>query len=82
MYQENSLQRSKTRSKTKIEREALAVVFMVTRLKQLIHGRQFTLQMDHKILKYLFPPDEEIPKTAGINNIYFAKSDLVTQAEI
>ena len=48
-----------------IEREALAVVFVVTRLKQFLLGRRFTLQTDHKPLKYLFAPDEEIPKTAS-----------------
>ena len=113
-----------------IEREALAIVFVVTGLKQFLLGRRFTLQTDHKPLKYLFAPDEEIPKTASaritrwaialmgfdyelrytpgeqipradamsrmdfgedesdndrvcfaINNIYFAHSDLVTQAE-
>ena len=46
-----------------IEREALAIVFVVTRLKQFLPGRRFTLQNDHKPLKYLFAPDEEIPKT-------------------
>ena len=114
-----------------IEREALAIVFVVTRLKKFFHGRRYTLQTDHKPLKYLFAPDEEIPKTPStritrwaialmgfdyelkytpgeqipdadalsrmdfdedesdndrvcfaINNIYFAQSDLVTQAEI
>ena len=114
-----------------IEREALAIVSVVTRLKQLFLGRRFTLKTDHKPLKYLFAPDEEIPKTASaritrwaiallgfdyelrytpgeqiphadalsrmefdddesdndrvcfaINNIDFAHSDLVTQAEI
>ena len=113
-----------------IEREALAIVFVVTRFKQLLHGRRFTLQTDHKPLN-LFAPDEEIQKRASaritrwaiavmgfdyelkytpvvqiphadafsrmdfdkdesdndrvcfaINNIYFAQSDLVTQAEI
>ena len=48
-----------------IEREALAIVFVVTRLKQFLHGRRFILQTDHKPLKYLFAPDEEIPKTAS-----------------
>ena len=47
-----------------IEREALAIVFVVTRLKQFPLRRRFTLQTDHKALKYLFAPDEEIiPKT-------------------
>ena len=48
-----------------IEREALAIVFVVTRLKQFLLGRRFTLQTDHKPLKYLFAPDEEIPETAS-----------------
>ena len=48
-----------------IEREALAIVFVVTILKQFLLGRRFTLQTDHKTLKYLFAPDEEIPKTAS-----------------
>ena len=48
-----------------IEREAFAIVFVVTRLKQFLLGRRFTLQTDHKPLKYLFAPDEEIPKTAS-----------------
>ena len=48
-----------------IEREALAIVFVVTSLKQFLLGRRFTLHTDHKPLKYLFAPDEEIPKTAS-----------------
>ena len=48
-----------------LEREALAIVFVVTRLKQFLLGRRFTLQTDHKPLKYLFAPDDEIPKTAS-----------------
>ena len=114
-----------------IEREALEIVLVVTRIKQFLLGGQFTLQTDHKPLKYLFAPEDEIPKTASaritrwaialmgfdyelkytpgeqiphadalsrmdfdeneldndrvcfaISNIYFAQSDLVTQAEI
>ena len=114
-----------------IEREALAIVFVFTRLKQFLLGRRYTLQTDHKPLEYLFAPDEEMPRTASaritrwaialmgfdyelkytpgeqiphtdalsrmdfdeneldndgvcfaINNIYFAQSDLVNQAEI
>ena len=47
------------------EREAFAIVFVVTRLKQFLLGRRFTLQTDHKPLKNLFAPDEETPKTAS-----------------
>ena len=47
------------------EREALAIVFVLTKLKQFLHGRRFTLQTDHKLLNYLFASDEEILKTAS-----------------
>ena len=48
-----------------IEREALAIVFVVTNLKQFLLGRRFTLQTDHKPVKQLFAPDEEIPKATS-----------------
>ena len=39
-------------------------MFAVTRLKQFLLRTRFTLQADHKPFKYLFAPDEDIPKTA------------------
>ena len=48
-----------------MEREALAIVILVTTLKKLLLQKQFTIQTDHKKLKYLFAPDEEIPKAAS-----------------
>ena len=51
-------------SYSNIEGEALAFVFVVARLTQCLRGSRFTLQTDHKPLKYLFAPDEEITKTA------------------
>ena len=47
------------------EEEALAIVFVVTRLKQFLLGRRFALQTDDKPVKYFCAPDEEIPKTAS-----------------
>ena len=44
-----------------LERETLTIVFVVTRLKQFLLGRRFTLQTDDNPPKYLFAPDEEIP---------------------
>ena len=48
-----------------IERDVLAIVFVVSRLKQFLLRTQFTLQTDHKPLNYHFASDEEIPKTAS-----------------
>ena len=45
-----------------IEREALAVVFAVTRLRQFLLGRKFTLRTDHKPLQYIFNPSNQIPE--------------------
>ena len=48
-----------------IEREALAVVFSVTRLRQFLLGRKFTLRTDHKPLQYIFNPSNKIPKVVS-----------------
>ena len=50
---------------SKIEPEALGIVFGAIRLKQFLLGRMLTLQTDHITLNYLFAPDEETPKTAS-----------------
>ena len=64
------------RNYSNIEREALAIVFVVARLKQFLLGRRFTLQTDHKPLKYLFAPDEEIPKTASARITRWATAQM------
>ena len=48
-----------------IEREALAVVVAVTRLRQFLLGRKFTLRTDHKPLQYIFNPSNQIPKVVS-----------------
>ena len=48
-----------------IKREALAVVFAVTRLRQSPLGRKFTLRTDHKPLQYIFNPSNQIPKVVS-----------------
>ena len=53
------------RNYSSFEREALAIVFVVTRLKQFLLGKRFTLQTDHKPLKYLFATDKKFPKIAS-----------------
>jgi transposase InsO family protein len=47
-----------------IEREALAVVWSVYRLKQLLLGRHFTLRTDHKPLEKIYG-NSRIPKVAS-----------------
>ena len=54
-------------SNSNIEQDALAIIFVVAILKQFLLGSLYrlTLQTNHKPLKNLFAPDEEIPKTAS-----------------
>ena len=47
------------------EREALAVVFAVTQLRQFLLGRKFTLRTDHKPLQCIFNPCSQIPKVVS-----------------
>ena len=48
-----------------IEREALAAIFAVTRLRQFLLGRKFTLRTDHKPLQYIFNPNSQTPKVVS-----------------
>ena len=48
-----------------IEREAYAIVYTVTRLRQFLLGRKFSIVTDHKPLQYIFHPSSEIPKVAS-----------------
>ena len=45
-----------------IERETLAIVFVVKRLKQFLLGRKFNLETDHRPLDFIFAPNKELPK--------------------
>jgi hypothetical protein len=48
-----------------IEREALALVWGVQRLRHLLLGRKFSLVTDHKPLEILFGENQALPKTAS-----------------
>ena len=48
-----------------IEREALAIVFVVKRLKQFLLGRNFNFEIDHRPLDFIFAPNKEHPKTVS-----------------
>ena len=48
-----------------VEREALAVVFAVTRLREFLLGRKITLRTDHKPLQYIFNRSNQILKVVS-----------------
>lgn len=48
-----------------LEREAVALVFGVTKFREYLLGRHFTLVTDHKPLIGLFRPDRPIPSMAA-----------------
>ncbi|XP_060800357.1 uncharacterized protein K02A2.6-like [Amyelois transitella] len=53
------------RGYSQIDKEALAIVYGVTRHHQYLFGRKFTLRSDHKALSYIFGPKKGIPQTAA-----------------
>ena len=48
-----------------VEREALAIVWSITRLKHLLLGRKFTINTDHKPLEYLYGENNAIPSATS-----------------
>ena len=48
-----------------IEQEALAIILVVSRLKQVLFGRRFSLRTNNKPLKYFCAQYEENPKTVS-----------------
>nr|XP_049694867.1 uncharacterized protein K02A2.6-like [Helicoverpa armigera] len=50
---------------SQVDKEALAIVYGVTRHHQYLFGRHFTLKSDHKALSYIFGPKKGIPQTAA-----------------
>ena len=53
------------RNYSNIEREGLAIVYAVTRLRQFLLGRSFAIKKDHKPLEFIFNPNNELPKVAS-----------------
>ena len=69
-------------SYSNIEREALAIVFVVKRLKQFLHGRKFNLETDHRPLEFIFAPNKELPKTVSARITRWAISLMAFDYEI
>ena len=53
------------RNYSQLEREAIAIIFGVVRLRQYLLGRHFVIYTDHKPLLTLFSPDKTLPPVAA-----------------
>ena len=50
---------------SQLDKQALTIIFGVTRFHQYVYGRHFTLYTDHKPLTHLFHPSKSIPQMAS-----------------
>ena len=50
---------------SQLDKEALAIIFVVTKFPQYLLGCHFVILSDHKPLSYLFTSDKPIPSMAS-----------------
>lgn len=50
---------------SQLDKEALAIIFGVTKHHQYLYGRHFLLRSDHRALSYIFGKNKGIPQTAA-----------------
>ena len=63
---------------SQLDKEALAVVYGVTKFHQYLYGRDFTLFTDHKPLTYLFSSDRAVPQMALSSTTLGPHSELLS----
>ena len=63
-YASRSLSRAEWKY-SQLDKEALAIVFGVTRFHQFVYGRQFTLYSDHKPLIHILNETKSVPAMAS-----------------
>jgi hypothetical protein len=60
------------RKYSQVDREALAIVFGVTKFYAYLYGRKFTLITDHKPLVSIFHPNKELPHLSAMRMQHYA----------
>jgi len=57
---------------SQLDREALAIVFAVNKLRKFLWGRTFTLVTDNQPIKHIFAPDKSIPIVSSMRLQHWA----------